>query len=278
MIPDWKTNYLYLADTLPKFYSKFYAALETILIQNEIVFELIPGTSDVWAVDYMPIQFDEDQFIQFIYNPSYLQSRKYLKTISDVDAICNTLGINSIKSNIVIDGGNIVRSSNAVILTERIFKENPTFERKQLIKELQIQLQVEKVIIIPEQPNDFTGHADGMVRFLDDNTVLMNDYKNENMHFINAFENTLKQAELNFLKIPYNPYSNAKNMHANGIYINYLQMARAIIIPTFNQKEDDLVVRQFEQIFKGFDIATIDGNDLAKQGGLLNCISWNIYK
>jgi agmatine deiminase len=54
-------------------------------------------------------------------------------------------------------------------------------------------------------------------------------------------------------------------------------MDRTVIIPTFNQKEDDLAVKQFEQIFNGFNIATIDGNDLAKQGGLLNCISWNIY-
>jgi agmatine deiminase len=278
MIPDSKTNFLYLADTLPKFYPKFFAQFEAILNQSKITFELLSNSKDVWAVDYMPIQVDENKYIQFVYNPSYLQTKIFLKTISDVDTICESIGIKTEKSKIVIDGGNVVKSTNSVILTERIYKENPTIERKQLLKELQEQLLVDRLVIIPEQPYDFTGHSDGMVRFIDDNTVLINDYKNENKRFAVCFEDTLKQSGLNIIRIPYNPYNNSMNMHAMGIYINYLQMDRAVVIPIFNQKEDDFVVKQFEQLFLGYDITTVDGTDIAKQGGLLNCISWNIYK
>ena len=277
MIPDSKTNFLYLADTLPKFYPKFFIQFEALLNQYKIPFELLTNTNDVWAVDFMPIQVDEDKFIQFIYNPSYLQTKKYRKMISDVDSICESLGIKTEKSKIVFDGGNVVKSTNSVILTERIYKENPTIERKQLLKELQEQLHVDRLVIIPEQPYDFTGHSDGMVRFLDDNSVLINDYKNESKRFVGGFEGTLKQSGLNIIKIPYNPYNNSKNMHAIGIYINYLQMKRTIVIPIFNQKEDDFVVKQFEQLFNGYDIATVNATDIAEQGGLLNCISWNIY-
>lgn len=278
MIPDSKTNFLFLADTLSKFYPKFFVQFEAVLNQKKISFELLTNTNDVWAVDYMPIQVDEDKFIQFIYNPSYLQTKIFINTISDVDTICESIGIKTEKSKILIDGGNVVKSTNSVILTERIYKENPTIEHKKLLKELQEQLLVDRLVIIPEQPYDFTGHSDGMVRFLDDNTVLINDYKNESKRFVVNFEDTLKQSGLNIIRIPYNPYDNSKNMHAMGIYINYLQMDRTLVIPIFNQKEDDFAVKQFEQLFLGYDITTVVATDIAKQGGLLNCISWNIYK
>jgi len=65
-------------------------------------------------------------------------------------------------------------------------------------------------------------------------------------------------------------------MNANGVYINYLEMEQALILPTFGMKEDDAIVKQFEELFKGRKIETIDSNDIAYHGGILNCISWNI--
>src|SRR5687767_12344656 len=105
MIPDSQTNSLYLADTLPKKYSNFYSQFEKVLDQCSISFKLIPQTKDVWAVDYMPVQIDKNRFVRFVYNPKYLQSKKYLKTISDVDTICEEIGIRTIKSNIILDWG-----------------------------------------------------------------------------------------------------------------------------------------------------------------------------
>ena len=34
---------------------------------------------------------------------------------------------------------------------------------------------------------------------------------------------------------------------------------------------------QFARAYGGQKIATVDGNDLAYDGGILNCITWNIY-
>lgn len=55
-------------------------------------------------------------------------------------------------------------------MTDRVFKDNPTYERKKLIKDLYELLQVDKLYFVPEQPGDFTGHSDGMVRFVDEHT------------------------------------------------------------------------------------------------------------
>ena len=276
MIPDNKTNFLYLADTLPKKYPNFYARFENLLKDCKINFKLLPQTKDVWAVDYMPIQIDINKFVRFVYNPIYLQSKKYLKTISDVDTICDFIGIETIKSNIIIDGGNVTKTTDKVIMTDRIFKDNPTFERKELIKELQEHFQIDKLFFVPEQPKDFTGHSDGMVRFIDEQTVIINDYKGEKEEFSRAFEIAIHNTGLDYIKIPYNPYKNKSYNQANGDYINYLQMENSIFIPTFGIEEDEQVVKQFEQIFNGQNIRTIESNELANDGGILNCITWNI--
>lgn len=224
----------------------------------------------------MPIQIELNKFVSFNYYPPYLQTKKYLKTISNVDEICAEIGIEITKSNIIIDGGNVTRTSDKVIMTDRIFKDNPTYGRKQLLKELYELLQVDKLYLIPEQPGDFTGHSDGMVRFIDENTIIINDYVKEKKDFYNAFEIAIHNTGLNYIKIPYNVYENKSDEQANGDYINYLQMENTLIIPTFGIKEDEIVVKQFEEIFLEHKIETIDSNEIANKGGILNCITWNI--
>lgn len=276
MIIDSQTNFLYLADTLPINYADFYKRFENVLGECKIPFDFLPQTKDVWAVDYMPIQTDLNKFVRFFYNPSYLQTKKYLKTISDVDEICKAIGFETFKTDIIIDGGNVTRWTNKVIMTDRVFKDNPTYERKQLIKELYELLQVDKIYFVPEQPGDFTGHSDGMVRFVDEHTVIINDYKKEKEEFYRAFEIAIHNTGLDYITIPYNVYDNKSNNHANGDYINYLQMEKTVIIPTFDIKEDELAVRQLETIFAGQNIQTIESNEIAYDGGILNCITWNI--
>jgi agmatine deiminase len=278
MITDRQTNFLYLADTLPIKYPDFHEQFESVLKACNIPFDFLPHTKDVWAVDYMPIQTDLNKFVQFVYNPSYLQTDKYLKTISDVDEICKAIGIETFKTDIIIDGGNVTRWKNKVIMTDRVFKDNPNYERKQLIKELYELLQVDKIYFVPEQPGDFTGHSDGMVRFIDENTVIINDYKQEKEEFYRAFEISIHNTGLDYFTIPYNVYDNKSNDHANGDYINYLQMQNTVIIPTFGIKEDEIAVKQLEIIFAGLTIATVESNEIAFDGGILNCITWNIHK
>jgi agmatine deiminase len=115
-----------------------------------------------------------------------------------------------------------------------------------------------------------------MVRFIDESTVVLNDYSQEKPGFRRAFEIAIHNTGLDCITIPYNVYGNKNKDQANGCYVNYLQMENTVIIPTFGMKEDDQAIKQFESIFAGQSIATIDSNDIANEGGILNCITWNI--
>jgi len=279
MTTDSRTNFLYLADTLPKKFPAFYERFVKILSDHNIKPELLPNTRDIWAVDYMPIQTGEDRFVQFAYDPSYLQFKKYKNSYSDVDAICREIGVEPIKSDIILDGGNVIRSANAVIMTDRIFKDNPHKNKKALISKLHELLQVEKLYLIPEQPGDFTGHADGMVRFADEHTLLINDYsQKEDPWFLRAFQLAIHNTGLDYITIPYDVYNNKKNIHAHGAYINYLEMENIIFLPIFEDKDFEAVIRQFEGIFTGSRIVPVVSDEIAEEGGILNCVSWNVKR
>ncbi len=144
--------------------------------------------------------------------------------------------------------------------------------------EERIEMVANENYFIPEQPGDFTGHADGMIRFLDEHTVLVNDYSKEKEWFRRSFEIAVHNTGLEAITIPYNVYENKSINHANGDYINYLQMKDIVFVPIFGMKEDEVVVKQFDELFQRQRIETIDSNEIAFDGGILNCITWNVLK
>lgn len=275
MIIDSQTNKLFLSDLLPKKLPNFFFDFEKLLIEQNVSFSFLPNTKDIWAVDYMPIQINENEFVQFDYSPDYLMDlKKWRKTISDVDLICKEINIQPQKSKLKIDGGNVVKSRDSVILCDKIFKENPTISSSGIINELETIFETDKIIIIPSEPKDFIGHADGIVRFINEETVLINRYSKS--IYRSKLMNALEKQKLNLAEIPYNPFNNKTDLDANGIYTNYLEMEKIVVLPLYNLKEDEKCIQLFEQLFPSKIIKGVNCYELAKQGGVLNCISWNI--
>lgn len=74
MIADRQTNSIYfskLLSTNPK-YSGTYNRILGNLKQFGLAPKLLDETKDIWARDYMPIQVNENRYIQYRYEPNYL--------------------------------------------------------------------------------------------------------------------------------------------------------------------------------------------------------------
>jgi agmatine deiminase len=278
MITDIQTNKLFLADCLPIKQPRFFNRFAEVLKDCNIHFRFLPYTKDIWAVDFIPIQISTDEFVQFTYNPDYLQAQKYRSTISDVDRICEAIKLPTTKSKLVVDGGNVIRATTQVIMCDKVFNENKHISERDLIKQLKELFLVDKLFFIPWDKDDFIGHADGMVRFIDDKTVLINNYTLEEPSFQRSLRMAIHNAGLEWIELPYSPPKNTNIDCADGLYLNYLQMQHAIIMPTFNCKDDENAYKVFEKVFKGQTIVTVDSKEIAKDGGVLNCITWNIVE
>lgn len=274
MIIDNETNTVFLSDKLKVNFPDFCNEFTGLLLNEGITIKQINKTADIWCRDYMPVQVDDNKFVQFIYDPTYLINYEHLKT--------NTqklhLPFRCMRSEIKLDGGNIVRWKNKIIVTDKIFSENNLISKEQVISDLINQLELEEVIVIPHQPYDYTGHSDSMVRFLDEFTVLLNDFYLETKTYKNTLYKILKNHKIESIPFPYYypEKDNGNADSAEGCYINYLNTGNLIVLPIFNVEKDNEAIKTIESLFPDYTIRSVVSNEIAKEGGLLNCITSNI--
>lgn len=279
MIRDGQTNFVFIADKLGTKYPEFAKKFVTQLQREKIPIGILPNTKDVWAVDYMPIQISENKFIRFTYKPDYLISSKILsKTISNVDLICEKMNIPTTKSDIILDGGNISKWDDKVLMTTKIFTENKKIPEVVLIEQLKNLLEVNKLFFVPVEKGDWLGHIDGMVRFISKNTVLINDFsKEEQKNYINLL-GALHNSGLKWTTFPFDAYDNKNYDDATGLYLNYLEFKDHIILPIFGKETDNKAIEISKEIFPNKKIIPIKSNQPAKDTGVINCLTWNIKK
>lgn len=276
MISDFETNTIYFSELIAcdDRYKNCYDQIIKTLEFFNIKPHLIPKTKDIWARDYMPIQIDEERFIEYRYDPDYLQGHRKgyrdLKTYTDL--VCDSLKLKTEKSDLILDGGNLIRSSNCLILTDKIISENRfSYSKNELIKKLHDIFKVEKVVLIPWYRKERYGHSDGVVRFVDNETVLVSQYyKNDT-----ALLNNLKSGGLKPIFLEFRV---KKSDSRNWAYINFLQTKDLILLPKLGIDEDIQAYRQIEEYYpayKGY-IGQVYLNDIIKFGGAFNCITWTI--
>ena len=123
-----------------------------------------------------------------------------------------------------------------------------------------VNYRLKQLIIIPQEPGDFVGHADGMVRFIDDNTVLINKYPDNGKYhkFALNLRSALRNAGLKCIAFPYIAWRNEDPNDATGCYINFLEIDRYIFIPTFGYNQDEQAAAQLKDVFIDREIITIN--------------------
>ncbi|WP_017733001.1 agmatine deiminase family protein [Nafulsella turpanensis] len=253
-----------------------------------------------WCRDYLPVRNAAGQLVQFKYAPGYMtDTKKWRERIPDAKALHKELGLTEDQvtySDIILDGGNVELHGSKAIVSDRVFRDNrQNHDYKNeldLLKALKDTLAVDQLIIVPQYPFDFTGHVDGLVRFIDAGRVLINDLQPEleQAHklirekknsakgrqieaWYFAFLMALRNAGLQWDTLPYTATENSSDKDAAGIYLNFLQLQDRILMPAFGQKEDNVAAEKLKELYKK-DIVRIEASELAAEGGIINCISW----
>ena len=272
MIDNFYTNKVYFAKGLAFVkYLDVATHLVNVLHHHEIAWGILPQTSSplhIWARDYMPVQVRKDKFVRFCYAPDYLRESPEYKP--NTSAVLSELGIEVINSDIVLDGGNVVSCGDKVILTEKIIRENLHYEKSALIHALSQLLEAE-VVLIPQDVYDEYGHADGMVRYMGEGRVLLNNYCD--------FDKALRKRLLAAL----NPHFDITELHYGAYtdrswaYINFLHVGHHIFIPMMNDKIGETAFQQIADAFPQCKCHPVyHYESIVREGGALNCSTWNI--
>ena len=270
MINDYNTNEVWLSPWLNSEFPEIFAGLTAILKEHNVGCELIHGTNDLWCRDYMPIQIDDDRFVCYTYRPDYLlKKRSDAKYITDSRKVCERIGLNAIYTDIIIDGGNIVKAGKRIIMTEKVFAENPQYGRNSLIRELENLFECE-LLFLPWDKAEKYGHSDGIVKAISGDTVLMTNYADFDRSVANEIEKRLSR-EFNVEKLHYNCN---KVDSRSWAYINFLTVGSLIVLPKFNTEYDEQALAQIRSYYPDCTIVQLNITRSVAAGGGLNCITW----
>lgn len=278
MISENYSNLVYFSSLLPERCPKTFGGLKEVLDRYGVEYRLLDGTNDIWCRDYMPIQVMPHGFELFRYNPDYLQDTDgHRASITDNLEVSRHTAATHISDQrgIVLDGGNVVHDGSKVIMTTKVFEENPWWKVRDLARHLEYAFGAD-IIFLPWDSSEIYGHTDGILRIIGPDTVLLTNYAQFDSKMAARFKRCLKPHFKRVKELRYKVKQLSKDSWA---YINWLQTDKVLILPKFNIPEDKLALNQIERLMPDYKgrIEMVDATDLIKYEGCLNCASWTIF-
>ena len=278
MITDNLTTCVYFSSILPKKCPALNARLTDALQQHDIPFAYLSGTKDIWCRDFMPIQMEEDRFVFYKYTPNYLKDKYGLQLQTNPMEVFQTesnqlqpIQQNSLSLDLVLDGGNVVKCGNKIVMTDKVFVENKDKSAAEVQRLLEEAFRCE-IVFLPWDKRERYGHSDGIIHYLGDNRVMMTNYPDFDKALALDYLRTLEK-HFDVTTLKYNVNITDKNSWS---YINFLQIGNLVLVPQLGIPEDEQALEQISNALSECDVAGIPALEAVKRGGALNCISWNI--
>lgn len=278
MITDIQTNKVYFSSLLPTQCPILNKSITETLRSHGVSFDYLSGTKDVWCRDFMPIQIGTDHILSYQYTPDYLQDKTGLRLQTNIEDVflansnhLEHLQERTVAINLVIDGGNIVKCGDIVVMTEKVFVENKDKSPAEVEGLLKEAFQCE-FVFLPWDLSEKYGHSDGIVHYAGGRKIIMTNYEDFSPYYANRYKKILGS---HFEIIPLN-YSTKRKHARSWAYINFLQVGKLILIPQLGLEEDEQALEQISKVLPNCEVVGIPSLEPVRRGGALNCISWNI--
>ena len=190
----------------------------------------------------------------------------------------------------VLEGGSIESDGRGTVLTTSVClmapHRNQPMTQAEVEEVLKERLCARKIVWFDHGQligDDTDGHIDTIVRVCPENTLLYVGCDDENdpqYADLKALENQLQQATdadgkpYRLLKLPMPDalYDDGDRLPAT--YANFLIINGAVIVPTYNQEENDArALELVAEAFPGYDIIGIDSQTIVRQHGSIHCLT-----
>lgn len=248
--------------------------------QNHVV---IAPMQDIWMRDFSSA--NPDQPTLFRYTAAGQGGTKKAQAISDdvqsdFKLYSQKAGLKFIQTQLLNDGGNWVEDGfGNVVISTKFLSDNRLSEK--VAREKLIALTNAKhIAFIDADEQGGLEHADGVVSFVDQNTLVMNTYP-EDPDYTKKLKADLIRGIPN-IKIHeiITPYDGSqiydkKFGSACGLYTNMLVTPEHIYFPQFGIKEDSVALQQIRAITKR-KVIPVQSNHVCHMGGGVRCMSWQL--
>ncbi len=276
-LPDWAKEHLYIVDPgiwpdyrKPGFdvrpvFAELHEAFRALGIEGEVLTRS-DSPLDIWIRDW---GFVEGCYFQYDppYAPDDYTPEAIIKARAGLD---KRTGIQPHSLPLKLDGGNLVHNGNVGIVTDRLVDHNSGMSKTEIEKAI-ISLGFERVVFIPAEKEDEIGHADGIVRFVSSEVLLVSH--SSDADYRRKLDAVLQSAKLDCEIVPFpcfvdDDYDGVSS--AVGCYINFILTAQGAVLPTFDDPLDNQALAILEKHLS-LPIKTVKATALAKFGGVFNC-------
>lgn len=233
---------------------------------------------DIWIRDFATV--NPLNPVQFRYTWASMTQQESVKVQNSFQAFANQHGIQRSTTNLLLDGGNIVDNFAGKVITTTRFMEDNSLTYSEAKQKLMFLLNATEVAII-EPDEKVLAHADGMVMWLDENTLLVNDYSSDIAfralvmdELVTSFPNTT------IIEVPVQFTQNASGEwdgfeSACGLHVNSVLTFKNIYVPIFNMPHDQQVINIIRENTTK-NVITINAEDVSPMGGSVRCLTWQL--
>ncbi len=233
---------------------------------------------DIWARDFTLV--NPLAPIQFKYTWASMTKEESEEVQGSFEAFASQYKLQYDKTSLLLDGGNIVDNyAGGVITTTRFMEDNALsyVEAKEALKDL---LDATEIAIL-EPDEEVLAHSDGMVMWLDENTLLVNDYS-EYPVFRDLVLDELKSSfpSATIIEVPVEYGQNKVGEwegfeSACGVNLNSVLTFENIYVPVFNMSHDQSVVDIMRENTSK-KVITINAEGVCPMGGSVRCLTWQL--
>ncbi|MDO7848713.1 agmatine deiminase family protein [Hymenobacter sp. M29] len=181
------------------------------------------------------------------------------------------------------EGGNLVTNGDFALVSTAVLQDNHT------IAPQEVERQVTEALDMPvewvELPTaDKLSHTDGYVTFIGPRQALVSTYPAswatkypKDQECVDLLAERLQGMGIEVERLSENPIDEPAKSPIDstvGIYVNFLQLNKTWLVPTYGLASDEAVVAQLRRLNVGGEVKTIECTELAELGGVLHCISF----
>jgi agmatine/peptidylarginine deiminase len=232
---------------------------------------------DIWIRDFAPIL--TTKMVQFVYRPSYLKPWEAAQASDSFASFCRRYGLKFERSKLVLDGGNLVSNhKDMAVVTERVLSDNPDWTQEEILAELKVKLALDHVAIIPEELKEATGHADGLIVWLNERTVASSAPAATSSETREALDSAIPAIQV--LPLPrserqrdHRPRTSIQS--AWGIYANATVTNGNAYVPAFDDGLDAEALAIFNKACIG-TVSAVNEATVATLGGGIRCLTWQV--
>ena len=193
------------------------------------------------------------------------------------------------KRSIVLEGGSIDVNGKGLLLTtkecllSKIQQRNSFLKIKDYNHIFQKFFGIKKVIWLNKgiEGDDTHGHVDDIARFVTSDKVFLayennkkdRNYKNLDENFKILKKIKINSSQLKIKKIPMPKAIYINKVRVPASYLNFYILNKFVLLPTFNDPKDKIVIKIFKKEFSNRKIIPIDCSELIWGFGAIHCLT-----